>query len=379
MTQGASRSGRSAGASAPAAAITSDLDTLLPDLLRGAGAPWCTVAVRCGPSIVRWTWRAEPADVPGVAEEIAPDTVVRWASLAKPLTALAVLRLARIGRIGLDDPAPAHSPSFQPTPSQLAGHDPRAITLRRLLTHTSGMGVLRYPAMAWGKARPSAASLLAEVDGPRAWSLRHAPGEGLTYGSAAYVWLQSIVEDVSGVRFEHAVRNLVLDPLGLGRVAVLGDGPSPGRIAWGLDDAGATVTPRRSAAPGATGLFSSPEDVSRLFGGLVGVCPSLQGLIGEDLFRGILIDQTPGMGESWGLGWRLQSSEDGPVFRHAGWPDGILAYVEGLPRLGLLTCLAVGRSGARRAMVRIADIARWHARAGAQGTTSCATGGDGHA
>jgi CubicO group peptidase (beta-lactamase class C family) len=348
-------------------AALAQLESELPRILLDAGAPWATVAVRFRTEIATWTWNApEPppgADPdPGVPVGITPGTVVRWASLAKPVTALLVLRLAALGRLGLDDPAVAHSASFEPSSAQLGGRPADSITIRHLLTHTSGMGVVGYPPLGWRKRRPSAAHLLSN-DGPHPWALLHAPGQGLTYGSAAYLWLQSIVEDISGTPFESAARQLLLRPLGLPRVALLGDGPAPKPIAWGVDDAGRPIKPRRSPAPGATGMFACPADIARLFGGLVDPRGPLHDLLGENLVTAMTTNQTPGLPETWGLGWRLQAGDDGPVFRHAGWPDGVLAYTEGIPSLGLLTCLEIGRARARRALVRIADIARWHARA----------------
>ena len=348
-----------------------------PAVLNACGAPWATLAVRLGGRSAAWAWNDDAAEARhgAGATRVTGSTIVRWGSLAKPVTALAVLRLAALGRLGLDDPAVAHSACFYPSAGQLAGHRAEAITIRHLLTHTSGMGVLRYQGIGWDERRPRAASVLAGLNGAGAWRLRHAPGAGQTYGSAAYVWLQSIVEDVCGERFESGARTLLLGPLGLDRVALLGDGDSPGVIAWGVAPDGTPISARRSPTPGATGLFAAPCDVVRMFAALVDRpgsngeakrggdrANSLGDLFSPEWLGQILTNQTTGFPEAWGLGWRLQEGRDGPVFRHAGWPDGVLAYTEGLPRLGLLTCFEIGCAGAKRALVRLADIARWHAR-----------------
>lgn len=351
----------------PLRGVRDQLDTAIPPLLLAAGAPWATIAVRVGDETVHWVWNA-PGDTgqtrPPSEPPLDRHTIVRWASLAKPIAALCLLRLVAMGRARLDDPAVQHSSSFHPTEAQLARHPPRSITLLHLLTHTSGMGVMRYPAIPWHAARPSAAAQLAAPRGPQAWTLRHAPGAAFTYGSAAFVWLQSIIEDLTGQPFEAAARTLLLDPLNLPRVAFLGDGDAPGRIAWGVDDAGAPITPRRSPAPAATGFFATPTDVTSLLSGLATPSRALRDLLGDALVDRVLTNHTRSEAEAWGLGWRLQDSEDGPVFRHAGWPDGVLAYVEGLPRLHLVTALEIGCAAGHRSLIRIADIARWHARQG---------------
>ncbi|MEZ6233599.1 MAG: serine hydrolase domain-containing protein [Phycisphaerales bacterium] len=387
--------GRGAGYQASPHALDAMLAHLqdeAPAVLSACGAPWATLAVRLGGRTATWVWSASTKGAVGAGDDDAPmrvteSTIVRWGSLAKPVTALAVLRLAALGRLGLDDPAVAHSASFYPSPAQLAGHRANAITIRHLLAHTSGMGVLRYAGIGWGERRPRAASVLSGLDGPWAWRLAHAPGAGQTYGSAAYVWLQSIVEDACREPFEPGVRTLLLGPLGLDRVAMLGDGDVPGAIAWGVEADGTPISARRSPVPGATGLFATPGDVVRLFAALVDRAGSigearpvgdrsgsLRDLFSPEWLSQALTNQAPGLPEAWGLGWRLQDSQDGPVFRHAGWPDGVLAYTEGLPRLGLLTCFEIGCAGAKRALVRLADIARWHARELAKATPASGAG-----
>ena len=347
-----------------AARLNADLPALLD------GAPWAFVSACLAGQTATWLWNAPhpardaggPIDPALTPERVAADTVLRWGSLAKPVTALMVLRLVALGKLGLDDRAVARSASFAPSRRQGRGLGAGRITIRHLLTHTSGMGVARYAGIDWDSRRPRAADLLSSDRPPHRWSLAHGPGTAFTYGSAAYLWLQSIIEDLTGEPFERAARSLLLDPLELPDVAFLGDGPAPGPIAWGLGEDQRAISPRRSPAPAATGLFAPPGDVTRLLGGLVSPGSPLERLLGAELLASSLENHTPFATEAWGLGWRLQESDDGPVFRHAGWPDGCTAYVEGVPRLGLITCLQIGRSGARRALARIAQIARWHAR-----------------
>ncbi|MCB9841162.1 MAG: beta-lactamase family protein [Phycisphaeraceae bacterium] len=392
---GAARDDAESGGGVTDAGGSPALDAMLrqvrgevPAVLRACGAPWATMAVRLAGRTATWVWNAQDSGGDAdVAARVTDATVVRWGSMAKPVTALAVLRLAALGRIGLDDSAVARSASFYPSEEQLGGHRAEAITIRQLLTHTSGIGVPRFRGIGWDRRRPRASAVLAGLDGARAWRLEHAPGAGQTYGSAAYVWLQSIVEDVCGEAFESCVRTLLFGPLGLDRVWLLGDGEVRGEIAWGVEADGTPISARRSPVPGATGLFAGPRDVVRLLAGLVDADTPSGGAVGDggsaslrDLFSPewlgqVLMNQTPGFPEAWGLGWRLQDSQDGLVFRHAGWPDGVLAYTEGLPRLGLLTCFEIGCAGAKRALVRLADIARWHGRmlkkGGAGGGAGC--------
>ena len=125
------------------------------------------------------------------------------ASLAKSFTAMAVMMLAEQGRLSYDDLVARHVP-------ELAGATP-GITIRHLLTHTSGIpdvGDL-------GIDRPG----LRErdvVDAVRAHHARFArPGLRYRYSNAGYVILAMAVENTSGRTFDGFLQRAIFDPLGM--------------------------------------------------------------------------------------------------------------------------------------------------------------------
>lgn len=74
------------------------------------------------------------------------DAIFRMASMTKPITSVAVMKLWEEGKLGLDDPVSKYIPEFK-NPKVLVRVDPletrpanREITIRHLLTHTSGLG-----------------------------------------------------------------------------------------------------------------------------------------------------------------------------------------------------------------------------------------------
>ena len=69
---------------------------------------------------------------------MAPDTIFWIASMTKPVTATAVLMLQDEGKLSVDDPVEKHLPEFKGLKS--ADGKPVRVTIRHLLTHTSGMG-----------------------------------------------------------------------------------------------------------------------------------------------------------------------------------------------------------------------------------------------
>src|SRR5207249_11783112 len=113
----------------------------------------------------------------------------RIASMTKPVTSTAIMMLNEEGRVGLDDPVTKYLPEFANIRT-LAGRPPkRPVTVRDLLTHTSGIGY------AFSDER------LAKLDtGGKPvveLPLLHEPGAKFTYGQNTAV-LGQIVEKVSG-------------------------------------------------------------------------------------------------------------------------------------------------------------------------------------
>jgi len=75
-----------------------------------------------------------------------PDAIFRIASMSKPITSVAIMMLYDQGKVGLDDPVSKYIPEFR-NPKVLVSVDPlvtepaqQEITIRHLLTHTSGLG-----------------------------------------------------------------------------------------------------------------------------------------------------------------------------------------------------------------------------------------------
>ena len=70
-----------------------------------------------------------------------PDAIFWIASMTKPITATAVLMLQDEGRLSVDDPVEKYLPEFKGL--RTADGKPAAVTIRHLLTHTSGMARFR--------------------------------------------------------------------------------------------------------------------------------------------------------------------------------------------------------------------------------------------
>jgi SSS family transporter len=147
---------------------------------------------------------------PSPAEPMTEDTIFDMASLTKCLaTATAVMQLYEQGKIAsFDDPIEKYLPAFN------TQHDPtRAqVTLRMLLTHTSGEAPdvdLRDP---WGLAAPDRAEGLHRA---LTTPLKATPGSIFTYSDINFILLGDLVETLSGQREDVYVAEKIFKPLGM--------------------------------------------------------------------------------------------------------------------------------------------------------------------
>ena len=155
------------------------------------------VVVR-GPDGVRFARGYGAAD-PFTGRLFTPDTQVDSGSIAKPVTAAAVLLLARDGKVDLGAPVRHYLPEY-----------PHAeTTVRHLLSHSAGLALKESPVELAGK---DSAALLADA-GVR--SPLFQPGIAFTYCNLCYSTLAMLIERVSGVHYLDFVKRRALLPAGV--------------------------------------------------------------------------------------------------------------------------------------------------------------------
>jgi len=151
------------------------------------------------------------------ALEMKKDTIFNIASMTKAVTSVGVMMLVDEGKLGLDDEASKYLPQFK-APQVLSKVDVAAgtyetrpathpITIRQLLTHTSGIGYSwSDPGLALVQKKTGAADL----DLP----LVNDPGAQWTYGASTRV-LGMVIEKISGLTIDKYLEARILGPLGM--------------------------------------------------------------------------------------------------------------------------------------------------------------------
>lgn len=202
---------------------------------------------------------------------MAKDTIFNIASMTKPVTSLAVMMLVDEGRLKLDDDVAKYLPKYK-DPQVIVDFNPAdasyktrpakgPITVRHLLTHTSGIG--------YGFASPTIAAIqaktmLGELDLP----LLFDPGTNWQYGASTRV-LGHLVEAVSGQKLDAFLESRILHPLGMHETAYEVPAAKVGRVVAVNRKVDGTFVegpvPAKVASPvqGDGGLYSTARDYAQ--------------------------------------------------------------------------------------------------------------------
>jgi CubicO group peptidase (beta-lactamase class C family) len=243
-----------AGCATGGTTLDRHIDALMHDY--SGNVPGASVLVlRDGAPLVRRSYGMADLEAQVAA---TPQTNYRLASVSKQFTAASILLLAEDGRLGLDDKLR----DWLPTLPRVA--DP--ITIRHLLTHTSGL--IDYedvmdPADTRQVHDADVLKLLESQD-----RTYFAPGTGYRYSNSGYALLALIVERASKQRYADFLRERIFRPLGMANTVAYEAGISEvAHRAYGYSlENGAWVRTDQSttsAVLGDGGIYSSIDDLAR--------------------------------------------------------------------------------------------------------------------
>jgi CubicO group peptidase (beta-lactamase class C family) len=297
------------GSAAPADAARAAVRQIVPGLLARCHVPGLAVTV-VRRRQVAWT-ECFGVKRAGEAAPIMADTVFEAASLSKPVVAFVAMREVAAGALALDKPLALYLER-----PYLA--DPRGarITARQVLSHSSGLPN-------WARGKP----LAVETE----------PGAKWRYSGEGYVYLQRVLERVSGQPLAELARKLALAPLGMTASSFVWQKDYEGSAAAPHDRAGRPAAKEKpAAANAAASLHTTAPDYARFLAAMLN--PAAHRDLLAPAALGALfvpqIDVDPKLGLSWGLGWALESWNGERFFFHWGSNDGFRSFVLGNPVSG---------------------------------------------
>jgi CubicO group peptidase (beta-lactamase class C family) len=238
-------------------AFTGQLEAIVPGLIDDSPASGVAIGlVRNGRTV--WTAGFGTADRER-GTPVTARTAFQVASISTALTAWGAMRLVEEGRLDLDR-------SVAPQLARLSLEPPGPVSLRQLLSHTSGLPEHQCLEL---DDQPTVRSCVSGTGGGEPLRFEAAPGSRFEYSNANFMLAQELIGRAGGASFPEVMRRMVLRPLGMSDITGFDWGRSAGpALATGYDEFGMPVTPIARADPGASGLASDVRDMSRFVAAL---------------------------------------------------------------------------------------------------------------
>jgi CubicO group peptidase (beta-lactamase class C family) len=291
-----------------------NLEKLIPRLMKDAYVPGLSIAIiRNGKVLWHHGFGVKNTET---KEPINDNTVFEAASLSKTVFAYAVLKLVENGKLDLDTPLNKYLPAtYIENDNRLS-----QITARRVMSHTTG-----FPN--W---RPNGKAL----------QIYFTPGERFSYSGEGFVYLQKVVEHLSGMSLDEFMKRTVFEPLSMTSSSYVWQEKYDLLKAYAHDSEGKLAgRGKPSEANAAASLHTTALDYAKFVSAILQRKGIKEATVQEMLRAQIKVDETcavcferPALGKfssaiAWGLGWGLENTTNGNSFWHWGDNGNVKSYV----------------------------------------------------
>lgn len=339
-------------------AIIRYLQTRIPQEMARANVPGLSIALVNGQELI-WARGFGMADK-AMGLPVTPNTAFRAGAISKLFTASAALQLVEQQRLALDAPIQQTLREFYVrsrfhVDQQAADRD---ITLRRLLSHQSGLPSEHLRDL---RNRFAMGQMPMRLSG--IW-LSTPPGTQVAYSNLGYALVGAAIERSSGKDFETQLQHSLLTPLEMSHASFVGTAAQSADRAQGYQE-GVASTDAQVRDLAAGGLWASPKDLSHY----------VQMLFAKGLYRGnrvmasrsiddMFTQQNTGNALDFdcqiGLGWFLAPCGDEPIgpgvrsYQHSGGGDDFAAQLTVLPDQQLAVIIMANDSNAEDLVATLA-------------------------
>lgn len=242
------------------------------------------------------------------------ETLFEVASLSKPVFTYGILKLVEAGQLNLDKPLAEYLP-YSDIQNDIWAN---SITARMVLAHTSG-----FPN--W---RPKNEPLI----------IHYQPGERFSYSGEGFLYLQKVIEHISGLSLEDYIKKNVFMPLEMNHSTFIW--VDDNRKASGHNPEGSPIKTRSEPPNAAFTLHTSALDYARFIIAIfkriglkletINEMFRFQAKVPEGSNNSIDMHSSRFSDSiSWGLGWGLQRTKIGDSFWHWGDNQGVKSFIVG--------------------------------------------------
>ncbi|PYY12573.1 MAG: penicillin-binding protein [Acidobacteria bacterium] len=273
--------------------------------------------------IVQWAQAFGVARVGG--EPVTPETLFQGSSTGMPVTALAVLRLVEQGKLNLDVDVSQYLRSWKLPTNRFT--EQKKVTLRELLSHTSGATVHGFGGYAPGKKVPTLVQVLNGESPANSApvTVGFVPGTKFRYAGGNYAIIQQILIDVTGEPFPDLMQELVLRPLHMEHSTF--EQPIPEKlralIATPFDKDGNAIEVRTNPVMAVAGLWTTPADLALL---ALAMQDALAGKPGAIVSPSTAHEMLQPVLGSYALGFAIEGNGPNRYFSHPGANPGFLTF-----------------------------------------------------
>jgi CubicO group peptidase (beta-lactamase class C family) len=287
------------------------LETLVSKLMSDGDVPGLSIALIRDAKIY-WARGFGFKDA-NTKEIVDLSTMFEAASLSKPVFAYAVMKMVERGEIDLDTPLSKYLPAYIDNDERL-----NLITARRVLSHTTG-----FPNWRQGESL----------------KIMFTPGERFSYSGEGFVYLQKVVERLTGQPLNEVMRKEVFALLGMQSSTYVWQDAIESQMAAGHSQAGKASPKNKGAqANAAASLRTTPTDYAKFVIAIMNGTGLKETTVQQMLTPQVKLDEgcvtclgrkvmMPSDALSWGLGVGLQHTEQGDAFWHWGDNGGFKDYV----------------------------------------------------
>lgn len=274
-------------------------------------------------------------------EAMKVQTIVRTASIAKSMTAVAIMQLVEQGLIDLDAPIQTYIPDY---PQKKEGK----ITARQLLYQTAGTP--NYASGKEAQTQKNYATLAEAVEVFKNRDLQHAPGSAFAYATYNYVILGLMIEKVTGLTYEAYMTKNIWEKAGMKYTGVekyqseyanksnLYHRNKKGKIKLASKENNLS-----NRIPGG-GFYSTVEDLLRFGEAII----NNELISAESLQMMVTKSTIEKPGNPYGMGWFMYGGEANPsgCIGHSGEQTGVSAQLMIMPSRETVAVVLANTSGA---------------------------------
>ncbi len=295
---------------------------------------------------------------------VTPETLFQAASISKPITAMATLKLVEQGKLDLDASVNDQLKSWSIPKSNIAQRTP--IKLRHLLSHYAGLTVHGFNGYTTTEQRPTLVQVLngeQPANSPAVRPVMRAEYK-FSYSGGGYSVLQQLLIDVSGEPFPAFMQETVLGPLRMSHSTY--EQPFPAELAA---EAAAGHRPKGLVLAGqwhvypemaAAGLWTTPSDLALA---AIDLSKSYSGQGGQILSQEMARKMLTLQNSHCGLGFFVNGEGQHLKFEHGGANEGfrcmLVAYPETGQGVAMMTNSDTGSNVLTSTIKLVADLYDW--------------------